>query len=76
MTVVVDKFSKLQEMIDRLIKVQEMAAQFDNLREQQINELQRKIERLWYAVVAIGTIMAVHILYHVVPPLMDFFFGL
>ena len=83
MTVVVDKFSKLQEMIDRIIEAQEMAAQVDDsherqieklqikvvqvddLRKQQIEELQLKTEGLRYAVIALGAIIAVHILYHV-----------
>lgn len=47
-----------------------------DLREQQIKELAHKIEGLWYAVVALSMIMAAHILYHVLPPLMDFFSGL
>lgn len=45
-----------------------MTAQVDrlrNLQKQQIEELQLKTERLRYAVIALGAIMAVHILYHV-----------
>lgn len=91
MTVVVDKFTKTQEMIAQIYElrerqIKELERNVDDLREQQIKEIERKTEQiielerktegLWYAVVALSTIMAVHILYHVLPPLMDFFFGL